>query len=136
MLIVALALSDLIMIQHQGPCLFIGMFISRYWAFGKLWCKLYGFLGGVNGLWSMIFLALDLSNFVFLGCASLWCIILIGYDRYNVIVNGFTGTKITPVKAFAMIVFAYGYSTLTVLPPLLEAWGSYSLGNMKLISTH
>lgn len=49
MLIVALALSDLIMIQHQGPCLTFGMMISKYWPYGKLFCRLYGFLGGING---------------------------------------------------------------------------------------
>jgi len=30
--------------------------------------------------------------------------VVIGYDRYNVIVKGFTGTKITMGKAFAILV--------------------------------
>ena len=70
---------------------------------------------------------ISLNDF-YIGCASLWLIILIGYDRYNVIVNGFSGTKITAGKAALMIIFAFTYSTATVLPPLLGVWGKYSLG--------
>ncbi len=40
-------------------------------------CHLYGFLGAV------------------FGTLSIMTMIAIGYDRYNVIVKGFTGTKIT-----------------------------------------
>jgi len=65
MLVVALAASDFIMIQTQAPPLFINVFMSRWWAFGKLGCELYGFLGGVFGL------------------GSLWLIIFIGYNYMN-----------------------------------------------------
>jgi len=61
MLVVALAASDFIMIQHQAVPLFVNAFMSRYWAFGELACELYGFLGGVFGL------------------GSLWLIIFIGF---------------------------------------------------------
>ena len=111
MLIVTLALSDFMMINHQAPPLFINVFMSKYWAFGKLACKLYGFLGGVNGT------------------LSLWMIIMVGYDRYNVIVKGFNGVKITPGIAFLMILFSLCYSVSVSLLPMLEVWGSYKLGN-------
>ena len=45
-----------------------------------LGCQLYAAMGGI------------------FGTASLLTMIVIGYDRYNVIVKGFTGTKITPGK--------------------------------------
>ena len=49
MLVVALALSDFLMINTQAPPLFINIFLSKYWAFGPLVCNLYGFAGGVFG---------------------------------------------------------------------------------------
>ena len=55
-------------------------------------------------------------------------IIMIGYDRYNVIVKGFNGVKITPGIAFLMIMFAFLYSTGLCILPMLEVWGSYKLG--------
>ena len=55
-------------------------------------------------------------------------IIMIGYDRYNVIVKGFNGVKITPSIAFLMIIFAFGYSTAICILPMLKVWGSYKLG--------
>ena len=59
MLVVTLALSDFIMINSQAPPLFINMFMSKYWAFGKLACQLYGFLGGVFGKFISFGLKLD-----------------------------------------------------------------------------
>eukprot|EP00095_Tigriopus_kingsejongensis_P002825 maker-scaffold80_size398941-snap-gene-2.17 protein:Tk02825 transcript:maker-scaffold80_size398941-snap-gene-2.17-mRNA-1 annotation:"opsin" len=106
MLVVALAASDFIMIWTQAPPLFISMLISKYWAFGHFWCRMYAFTAGV------------------FGCASLWLIILIGYDRYNVIVHGIGGVKITPMKALGMIVFAFTYSTCTIIPAFLGVWGN------------
>ncbi|XP_059094144.1 compound eye opsin BCRH2-like [Tigriopus californicus] len=114
MLVVALAFSDFIMICSLAPPLFINVFIGKYWAFGPLGCELYGFLGGV------------------FGCASLWMIIMIGYDRYNVIVKGFNGVKTTPCIAFLMIIFSFAYSTAVCLPPLLKVWGSYKLEGLLL----
>ena len=67
-----------------------------------------------------------------LGLTSLWLIILIGYDRYNVIVKGFNGVKITPAIAFFMIVFAFVYATFFNIPPLLHLWGAFTLGKLKM----
>ena len=53
---------------------------------------------------------------------------MIGYDRYNVIVKGFNGVKITPCIAFLMIMFSFLYSTGLCILPMLEVWGSYKLG--------
>jgi hypothetical protein len=43
-------------------------------------CRLYGCLGAV------------------FGTCSIMTMVVIGFDRYNVIVKGFSGTKITPGK--------------------------------------
>ena len=65
------------------------------------------------------------------GLASLLLIIMIGYDRYNVIVKGFSGTKITPCIALGMITFAFSYATIVCILPLLKIWGRYTLGRLN-----
>ena len=61
MMVVALALSDLIMINTQAPPLFINVFMGKYWAFGPLMCKFYGFLGGVFGEFRFDFIYFNFS---------------------------------------------------------------------------
>jgi len=107
MFIVNLAFSDLCMITTQGLPVGIGIFISRYWAFGVLACRLYGCLGAI------------------FGTCSLMTMILIGYDRYNVIVKGFAGVKITPGKAFIMILTTWVYCVGVCTPPFF-GWGAYA----------
>ena len=60
-------------------------------------------------------------------------IIMIGYDRYNVIVKGFSGVKITPCIALLMITFSFTYSTGVCIVPFLEVWGSYKLGIVDMV---
>ena len=57
-------------------------------------------------------------------------IIMIGYDRYNVIVKGFNGIKITPCVAMAMIVFSFAYGAAICAIPLTEVWGKYTVGEI------
>ena len=40
----------------------------------------------------------------FAGTVSIYTMVVIGYDRYNVIVKGFSGTKISMGKAFGILV--------------------------------
>ena len=53
--------------------------------------------------------------------------VVIGYDRYNVICKGFNGTKITPVIAFFVILAIWIYAVGVCCPPFL-GWGGYALG--------
>merc|ERR1711860_198961 len=66
----------------MGPTVTINVFMQRYWVWGAFGCKLYGFMGAVCGV------------------ASILSMVVIGYDRYNVIVKGFNGAKITEGKLF------------------------------------
>jgi len=60
--------------------------------------------------------------------------VVIGYDRYNVIVKGITGAKITAGKAAVILLVIWAYSTLGSFPPFF-GWGGYSLGiNPNLFS--
>ena len=60
------------------------------------------------------------------GVAAILTMVVIGYDRYNVIVKGFTGKKITPTIAFLSIVFIWAYACACCCPPFL-GWGAYAL---------
>jgi hypothetical protein len=44
---------------------------------------------------------------IFLGTVSIYTMVVIGYDRYNVIVKGFSGTKIGMGKALLILVRSY-----------------------------
>ena len=109
MLIINLAVSDFLMLFTNGLPLTINMFYNNYWIFGKLGCKIYAAAGGVTGL------------------CSLWTMVFIGYDRYNVIVGGFTATPVSKMKAFLFISFCWGYATCILIWPFLEIWGKFSL---------
>ena len=64
------------------------------------------------------------------GTNSLLSMVVIGYDRYNVIVKGFNGFKITPLKAMFILTVVLTYSTLVCIPPFL-GWGFYALGKLQ-----
>ena len=53
--------------------------------------------------------------------------VLIGYDRHNVIVKGLTGTKLTHGKAILMVIMVWLYSAGCALPPVF-GWGGSTLG--------
>jgi hypothetical protein len=57
--------------------------------------------------------------------------VVIGFDRYNVIVKGFSGTKITGGRAAGILVILWAYSIIGCFPPFL-GWGGYALGEQKL----
>ena len=61
------------------------------------------------------------------GTVSICSMLIIGFDRYNVIVKGFNGTKITSGKAFGMIGASWCYAVAVCTPPFL-GWGNYALG--------
>ena len=57
--------------------------------------------------------------------------VAIGYDRYNVIVKGISGFRMTYPVALLIIISIYAYSTLICIPPFL-GWGGYALGKTKI----
>ena len=60
--------------------------------------------------------------------------VVIGYDRFNVIVRGFKGQKITPAVAFLILVSIWAYSVGVCIPPFF-GWGGYALGNNHFINS-
>ena len=51
--------------------------------------------------------------------------VVIGYDRYNVIVKGFSGKRITPGMAVVILLTVWAYSTVVSVPPFW-GWGGYT----------
>ena len=101
----------------QGlPCV-INAFVSDWWMWGATLCKVYACIGGIFGV------------------ASIMTMVVIGYDRYNVIVKGFKGTKITFGKAALILLFVWVYAVLGCTPPFM-GWGGYALGMTLEFSFH
>merc|ERR1711973_1005806 len=99
MFVVNLALSDCVMMSTMGLPVTINAFTQRYWMWGVFGCQLYAFVGAVCGT------------------VSILTMVVIGYDRYNVIVKGFSGTKITGGKAFILLSLIWGYSIVVSMMP-------------------
>ena len=110
MFIVNLAISDMFMMLTQALPVSISVLASDIWMYGPLWCRIYACLGGIFGTISVL------------------SMVVIGYDRYNVIVKGFNGVKITACKAAAILLVIWVYSCAICMPPFF-GWGGYALGN-------
>jgi r-opsin len=106
--IVNLAFSDLCMYTTQAFPLFINTLYSSTWMYGAMGCKVYAWVGAI------------------FGTVSIGSMLIIGYDRYNVIVKGFNGTKITTGMAFGMIGATWVYAFAVCTPPFV-GWGNYAL---------
>ena len=110
MFVVNLAISDCGIMLSQGPLMIINAFTSKHWMWGSLMCKIYGCTGGI------------------FGTVSILTMVIIGYDRYNVIVKGFKGFKMNYLKALTILILIWTYSIGVCSPPFF-GWGGYALGN-------
>lgn len=88
MFVVNLAFSDLCMMISQFPWFVYNSFNGGVWLFGPFLCELYSCTASVFGLGSITTMA------------------AISYDRYNVIVNGMNGPRMT----YSMICFTTAYT--------------------------
>nr|AKG27054.1 opsin [Dugesia japonica] len=107
MFIMSLAIGDLTFSAVNGfPLLTISSFNHR-WAWGKLTCEIYGFIGGLFGFISINTMA------------------LISLDRYFVIAQPFQTMKSLTIKrAIIMLVFVWLYSLIWSTPPFF-GYGNY-----------
>jgi len=117
MFVVNLAASDLVMMTTMGLPVTINAFTQRYWMWGVLACQLYACIGAICGT------------------ASILTMVVIGYDRYNVIVKGIGGAKITPGKAFIALVFIWGYASLVSATPFF-GWGGYGTEGLLMTCSY
>jgi len=107
MFVINLAISDICMMTSMGLPVTINAYTKRYWMWGSLACQVYGCIGAI------------------FGTCSIMTMVVIGYDRYNVIVRGFSGKKITPGLAFIIVIACWVYSVLCSIPPFF-GWGGYT----------
>nr|XP_042913270.1 ocellar opsin-like [Parasteatoda tepidariorum] len=111
MLIVNLAFSDFCMMAFMMPTMTANCF-SETWILGPLMCEIYGMVGSL------------------FGCVSIWSMVMIAFDRYNVIVRGMSAEPLTSKKAAFQILMVWVWSgAWTILP--FFGWNRYvPEGNM------
>jgi len=111
LLVVNLAFSDFLMMMTMAPPMILNC-INESWIFGPLMCELYGMLGSL------------------FGCASIWTMVMIAVDRYNIIVNGISARPMTTKNAFSRILGIWIWSAVWTVIPLF-GWNRYvPEGNM------
>jgi len=111
LLVVNLAFSDFLMMLSMAPPMIINC-IGETWVLGPFMCELYGMLGSL------------------FGSASIWSMVLIALDRYNIIVNGISARPMSTKNAFSRILGIWIMSAVWTVIPLF-GWNRYvPEGNM------
>ncbi|XP_042892334.1 rhodopsin-like [Penaeus japonicus] len=114
--VVNLALSDFILMFCMCPPLVINSYYHT-WVFGPFWCQVYGAIGSLTG------------------CTSIFTMVCISFDRYNVIVKGIGGKPLTTGNALAQIAIVWLTSAVWTFVPFF-GWGRYiPEGNMTACGT-
>jgi len=107
-LVCNLALADLIMLTTNAPVFIYNCFNDGQWSFSIEYCAMYAALGAVTGV------------------CSIYTLVCISFDRYNIICNGFNGPKLTKGKATGMALICWVMAILTSSPPFF-GWGGYTM---------
>nr|APY20526.1 long wavelength sensitive opsin 2 [Cotesia vestalis] len=115
-LVVNLAFSDFLMMIIMSPPMVVNCWFET-WVLGPLMCDIYAMFGSLCG------------------CVSIWTMVLITYDRYNVIVKGMSGTPLTIPRAIIQISVVWILALAWSLLPLF-GWNRYvPEGNMTSCGT-
>ncbi|XP_063615489.1 rhodopsin-like [Penaeus indicus] len=116
LLVVNLAMSDFLMMFTMFPPMVISCYWQT-WTLGAFFCEIYAFLGSL------------------FGCVSIWTMVFITADRYNVIVKGVSAEPLTSGGAMARIAGTWAASLAWCLPPFF-GWNRYvPEGNMTACGT-
>lgn len=116
LLVVNLAFSDFCMMTTMFPPMVINCYYHT-WAFSALFCELYGCFGSL------------------FGCASIWTMIFITLDRYNVIVKGVSAEPLTSKGSLLRITFVWVASIIWTALPFF-GWNRYvPEGNLTACGT-
>jgi r-opsin len=86
-------------------------FTGGPWRFGELACQIHAFTGALCGYTQIMTLC------------------LISWDRYNVIVKGFSGNPLTFSKVITLIIFTWIWALAWSVGPLV-GWGNYAMDGM------
>ncbi|XP_071442496.1 rhodopsin-like [Hetaerina americana] len=116
MLVLNLALSDFLMMVIMCPFMLVNCFYET-WIFGPLMCDLYAFFGSL------------------FGCTSIWTMVTISLDRYNVIVKGMAGKPLTIKRSLLWLILVWTHALLWTILPMV-GWNRYvPEGNMTSCGT-
>ncbi|XP_024877201.1 rhodopsin-like [Temnothorax curvispinosus] len=116
LLVVNLAFSDFIMMIIMSPPMVINCYYET-WVLGPLMCDIYAMVGSLCG------------------CASIWTMTAIAFDRYNVIVKGMAGKPLTIKKALLEILIIWLFASVWTILPMV-GWNRYvPEGNMTSCGT-
>nr|BAQ54887.1 opsin, long-wavelength sensitive type [Epiophlebia superstes] len=116
LLVVNLAFSDFLMMLVMCPFMLINCYYET-WVFGPLMCQIYAMAGSL------------------FGCASIWTMVTISMDRYNVIVKGLAGQPLTTKKALLWNFLVWVHATIWTILPMF-GWNRYvPEGNMTACGT-
>ncbi|XP_026745772.1 LOW QUALITY PROTEIN: opsin-1-like [Trichoplusia ni] len=116
LLVVNLAFSDFLMMCAMAPAMVINCY-NETWVFGPFACELYACAGSL------------------FGCASIWTMTMIAFDRYNVIVKGIAAKPMTKTGALQRILGIWLFSLAWTLAPFF-GWNRYvPEGNMTACGT-
>ncbi|XP_063591529.1 rhodopsin-like [Penaeus indicus] len=116
LLVVNLAMSDFLMMFTMFPPMVISCYWQT-WTLGAFFCEIYAFLGSL------------------FGCVSIWTMVFITADRYNVIVKGVSAEPLTSGGAMARIGGTWATALAWCLPPFF-GWNRYvPEGNMTACGT-
>lgn len=116
LLVVNLAFSDFLMMCAMSPAMVINCY-HETWVFGPFGCELYACAGSL------------------FGCASIWTMTMIAFDRYNVIVKGIAAKPMSTNDALTRIFSIWFFSLMWTLAPFF-GWNRYvPEGNMTACGT-
>ncbi|ROT77764.1 opsin [Penaeus vannamei] len=105
LLVVNLAISDFFMMVTMTPPLLVNAYWGT-WVLGAFFCEIYAFFGS------------------FFGCVSIWSMVFITADRYNVIVKGVSAEPLTSGGAMLRIAGTWAFTLAWCLPPFF-GWNRY-----------
>jgi len=116
LLVVNLAVSDFFMMCTMFPPMVVNCYYHT-WAFSAFFCELYGFFGSL------------------FGCISIWTMIFITLDRYNVIVKGVSAEPLTSNGSLMRILFTWTVALCWTIAPFF-GWNRYvPEGNLTACGT-
>nr|BAQ54941.1 opsin, long-wavelength sensitive type [Indolestes peregrinus] len=116
LLVVNLAISDFMLMATMAPMMTINCYFET-WSLGPFMCQIYGMLGSM------------------FGSVSIWTMVVIAWDRYNVIVKGLAGKPLTIKGALFWLFQVWLNSALWTVAPVL-GWNRYvPEGNMTSCGT-
>ncbi|KAJ8670620.1 hypothetical protein QAD02_001879 [Eretmocerus hayati] len=116
LLVINLAFSDFCMMFTMSPPMVINCYYET-WVFGPLACEIYALCGSI------------------FGCASIWSLCMIAFDRYNVIVKGLSAKPLTTGGAILRILFIWVFCSIWTFAPMF-GWNRYvPEGNLTACGT-